>query len=48
MYLKKILFLRRPGAKMTENLAALYQSSVIFHSDLDKELSNFAKMLTFV
>lgn len=44
MYLKKIL---RPSTKMSENFAALYQISVIFHSDLDKELRNFAKILLF-
>lgn len=43
MYLK----IFRPSTKMSENFAALYQSSVIFHSDLEKELSNFAKILTF-
>lgn len=44
MYLKKIL---RPSIKVSENFAALYQSGVIFHSDLDKELSKFPKILTF-
>lgn len=44
MYLKKIL---RPSTKMSEKFAALYQSGVIFHSDVDKELSNFSKILTF-